>query len=67
MPDERKAVTQVGSWRQRSLFTRAELKPFLKNRWKWIQARLREEGREKERDDAGGRLARPGDEDLPGR
>jgi hypothetical protein len=38
----------VKGWQQRSLFTSAELRPFKKSRWRYIQARLARErqGRE---------------------
>jgi hypothetical protein len=61
MPDEQKAVTVVRGWRQQSLLSREAVKAVTLSRRKWIMARLREESREKEKDDAGGRLARQPD------
>lgn len=46
MPDERRVATQVKGWKQASLFSREQLRPFVKRRWKWIMQRLREESRQ---------------------
>jgi len=43
-------VTKVGGWSQRSLFNSEQLRPYKKNRWRYIQARLARERQERERE-----------------
>jgi len=44
------AVTRVSGWSQRSLFNSEQLRPYKKNRWRYIQARLARERQERERE-----------------
>jgi hypothetical protein len=39
-------VTKVGQWQQRSLFDSATLRPYRKDRYKYIRARLAQEKKE---------------------
>jgi hypothetical protein len=42
---DRRVVTQVKQWRQRSLFTSEELRPYRKDRQRFIRERLAKEAR----------------------
>lgn len=43
MPDERPVTTEVCGWRQKSLFNRDQLRPYVKRRWRAIMRRLKKE------------------------